>query len=404
MRAQLRRLIVITIIVAVLTATIFFVDFRTLFSALGGLSRTTLLILFGLLAVSSIIKAVRWAFYLRAAELDISWRNGMTSYLAGMSAGALPGGSWLPARLAQEHGTVRMRQAAAALFVAFVGDIIGISLVAWLGMLITRQPGPRFVLPAIGLAMAGIMIAMGRSQAVWHFVDRLLARSRFTRRWLPQEADIQSRVNALMRPGVLARGACFSMTTTLISAVILLVVVRGLTFSGISWRNAVYVHSFSENAAIVIPIPGGIGISDSSIAGLLNSLGIGWVRATYVVLALRSADLLYKTIVGSVMLLLFYHRLLFSALKLRRRARTASRQAQRVWKFGQRVTVSGAESAWNGSERLYQRTRRPVRLQESMPEGAALPARERPVVETPKPEPPADPVAPVHGTKRRPSA
>jgi putative heme transporter len=359
-KSQLRRIILITVSVAIVVAVVFFVDFGTLLSALGGLSSTSLLILFMLLAVSSLIKAVRWAFYLRAANLDISWRNGMTTYLAGMSAGALPGGSWLPVRLAQEHGNVRMRQAAASLFVAFVGDIIGISIVAWAGLLITRQPGPTFLLPAIGLAMASMLIAMGRSRQVWNSVDRLLARSRVTRRWLPQESDIQSRVNALMRPSVIARGTLFSVATTLVSAVILVVVVRGLTVSGISWRNAIYVHGFSETAAIVIPIPGGIGISDSSKAGLLNSLGIGWVRATYVVLALRSADLLFKTIVGSLLLVVFYNRLLLSALKLRSRAGVAGRHAKRVWTFGSRVTRNSAGTAWNSGGRIYQKSRRPT--------------------------------------------
>lgn len=371
MRSQLRRIILITVTIGIIVAVVFFVDFSTLIDALRGLSYTSLLMLFLLIAVSSIIKAVRWAFYLRAARLDISWFNGMKTYLAGMAAGALPGGSWLPVRLAQEHGTVRMRQAAPALFVAFVGDIIGISLVAWAALLITRQPGPTFMLPAIGLIMAGILIAMGRSRQVWNFVDRLLARSRVTRRWLPQESDIQSRVNALMRGSVIARGALMSIGTTLVSAAILVVVVRGLTFSGISWRNALYVHAAAETAAIVIPIPGGIGIADSSKAGLLNSLGIGWVRATYVVLALRSADLLFKTIVGSLLLIAFYNRLLLAALKLRTRAGAAGRHAKRVWKFGSRVTRSGAGSAWNSSGRIYHRSRRPPVVASATRSGSA---------------------------------
>src|SRR5690606_26941910 len=111
---------------------------------------------------------------------------------------------------------------------------------AWISLLATRQPGPTFVLPAIGLAMAGVLIAMGRSQRVWYFVDRLLARSRLTRGWLPKESNIQARVSALMRSSVIARGVLLSITTTVISVLVLVIVVRGLTFSGITWRNAFY--------------------------------------------------------------------------------------------------------------------------------------------------------------------
>ena len=97
----MRRIILIVIATAVLAAAIFYVDFSTLWSALAGLSITTLILLGILMFAGAILKSIRWAFYLRAAKLNISWRDGMTTYLAGMAAGAIPGGSWLPARLAQ---------------------------------------------------------------------------------------------------------------------------------------------------------------------------------------------------------------------------------------------------------------------------------------------------------------
>ncbi|MDQ3549352.1 MAG: lysylphosphatidylglycerol synthase domain-containing protein, partial [Chloroflexota bacterium] len=124
----MRRIILIVIATAVLAAAIFYVDFSTLWSALAGLTTTTVVLLVILLFTGALVKSLRWAFYLRAAQLDISWRDGMTTYLAGMAAGAIPGGSWLPARLAQEHGSVRMRQAAAGLFVGFVADMIALAV------------------------------------------------------------------------------------------------------------------------------------------------------------------------------------------------------------------------------------------------------------------------------------
>ena len=98
----MRRFILIVIALAILAAAIFYVDFSTLWSALAGLTTITLILLALQLVVSALVKSVRWAFYLRAAKLDISWRDGMTTYLAGMAAGAIPGGSWLPARLAHD--------------------------------------------------------------------------------------------------------------------------------------------------------------------------------------------------------------------------------------------------------------------------------------------------------------
>lgn len=330
----MRRLILIIIVIAAVIALSKLVDFSTFWEAIRGVPTTTLIAVIALMTVSAIVKAVRWAYYLRAAKLNISWKDGMTSYLAGMSAGALPGGSWLPARLAQEHGNVYMREAASGLFVGFVADTLGISLVAYSAMLLVHQPGGRFILPISGLVIAATLIAMGRSRRVWATIARLLAKTRLTRRWVPKEADIQLRVSALMRAPVISRGVAFSVTTTTLAAAMFFALANALTFSGVSPKEALFVHSVSESAALVLPVPGGYGVSDSSMAGLMGSLGIGWVRATFVILAIRSFDLLFKTIVGSAMLLLFYHRMLLRILKVRQRASVA-------WSFGMRMTWQG---------------------------------------------------------------
>ncbi|HEX5164782.1 MAG TPA: lysylphosphatidylglycerol synthase transmembrane domain-containing protein [Thermomicrobiales bacterium] len=335
----MRRFILIIIATAVLAAAIFYVDFSTLWSALAGLSTTTIVLLAVLLLAGALVKSLRWAFFLRAADLDISWRDGMTTYLAGMAAGAIPGGSWLPARLAQEHGSVRMRQAVSGLFVGFVADMIALAILAGTMILVMGEPRPRLLIPVAAIALAILLIAMGRSERLWYFIDRLLARSRFTSGLLPKEADIHQKISAVMRTTVVGRGVGFSLMTTTVSVCILYLLVNGLTFTGISVRQAYYVHSFSESAATVIPSPGGIGVIDSSMAGLLNSLSIGWVRATFVVLTIRSIDLLFKTVFGSVMLVVFYHRLLRDVLQFKRRARRVGLGAWRAWRFSWRFAT-----------------------------------------------------------------
>jgi uncharacterized membrane protein YbhN (UPF0104 family) len=329
----MRRIIFVTIAIAAIAAAIFYVDFATLWSAVAGLSTVTLVMLFLLLSAGAAVKALRWAFYLHAAGLHISQRDAMTSYLAGMSAAAVPGGSWLAPRLAQEHGEVRMRQAAVGLFVGFVADALALALVAIVAITLMDEPNNRYAIPALAIGFAGLLIAMGKSERLWYFIDRFLARWRLTQSWLPKEADIHGKVRAVMRVPVIARGVGFSIAATLVSMLVLYVLTNALTIRGVSLDEALYVHGFSEAAAMVIPSPGGIGVIDSSMAGLLNSLSIGWVRATYIVLTIRSIDLLYKTVVGSMVLVAFYHGLLASILRLRHRSRTARRHA---WLFASR--------------------------------------------------------------------
>jgi putative heme transporter len=342
----MRRLILVIIAIAAIAALIRFANLDILTSAFTSMSPGALLIFFGFFLAGAIVKAARFAFYLRSANLDIRWRDGMTSYLAALSVAALPGGGWLSARLAQEHGHVRMRQAASAMYVSLVADAIAVSFMAYGILLYMREPATGFLIPGLGVVVAIFLVIMGRSQRVWDVVSRLLARWRVTRRFLPQGEDIHSRILAVMRAKVISGGVLFSVAATLLSAGMLWTLVNGLTIRGLTLFEGVTIMSLSQAAGIVIPVPAGLGVTDTSMAAQLNALAIGFLRATYIALAYRSIDLLFKTIFGSLVLALFYNRLLMEILHVRRRARKAYRVALKAGRLSISIPMGMARVLW----------------------------------------------------------
>ena len=327
---MIRRVSLILVAFGTLLGLAILADIQLVVRVFDALPATSLAMLIGIFLAVSAVKGLRWAFYLRSARLNIRWRDGMTSFLAGMSTSSLPGGSWLAPRLAQEHGLVRMRQAAPALFVSFIVDAITLPLIVLAIFLMTGQSGYSIAIPVIGIMLGVGLVAMGRSRRVWNMVSRLLNRSRFTRRWLPQERDVQMRVQALMRPRVLLGGIAFSFGATVLSAAFLMTLVVALTFRGISAGEALWIHSVSETAGVAIPVPGGYGVTDSSITGLLAQHEIGLRRATFLALVLRSSDAIFRVLFGTLVLFLRYDRFLLNALDLRGRTHGAYRHACKV--------------------------------------------------------------------------
>lgn len=324
---MITRIALILVAFATVSGLVFLADIGLLVQVLTALPAISLAMLVAIFLAGALLKGLRWAFYLRFAHLNIRWRDGMTSYLAAMTTSSLPGGSWLAPRLAQEHGHVRMRQAAPALFVSFIVDALTLPLMILALFIITDQPGYSFAIPIGGLLIGLALFAMGRSARVWNLAASILDRTRITRRWLPKERDIQIRVRALMRPQVLLGGIAFSLIATVFSAAFLMVLVVALTFRGISPGEALWVHSLSEAARIALPVPGGIGVTDSSITGLLTQYDIGLRRATFLALILRSSEAGFRVLFGSLVLFIRYEGFLLNALDLRRRTRGAYRRA-----------------------------------------------------------------------------
>ena len=331
---MIRRLFTIALAIAAVAALLRYADIPTAVSALVSMPRTSLLAVLGLLFARALAQAARWSYYLRSAELPIRRRDAMTSFLAGMSLGWLPGGGLFAARLAQEHGHVRMRQAAPALLVKVVADLFVLATLAFGFGLAVREPRDRLLIPIAGLAFASLLVTMSRSQRLWDSIDRLLGRFRLTRNWLSQEADIHARVKALMRARVLATGILFSLLTTALSIMLLTLLVDGLTFRGITPLEAATIHATAETVGKLAPIGVGFTLGDSSLAQMLNGLGIGWIRVLYLMLTLRSLNLLFRTGFGAMTLVACYRPLLFAALDLPRRQRTTRRWAGYAWRRG----------------------------------------------------------------------
>lgn len=327
----MRRLIVLGLTLGVLLVLARYADPSAVAVAVASMPRTSQLLLAGLLLASALTRAARWSYYLRSAALPIRRRDAISSYLAALSISWLPGGSLLAPRLAQEHGQVYMREAAPALVIRVIADLLVVASLTFAMMLGTHQPRDRLLIPVAGLALAGLLITMSRSARVWAFIDRLLGRFRLTRRWRSKEIDIQVRVQALMRRRVLATGMLWSLATTALSVLILWVLVNALTVRGITFPEATRIHVTVATVGVLAPIGIGVSIGDSSQAQLLNTLGMAWTRVVFVLVTLRSVTLLFQAIIGVTTLLLCYRPWLAAALAMPRRSRATRRWIGGAW-------------------------------------------------------------------------
>jgi putative heme transporter len=312
----MRRYIIIAIIIASALFFYYVADLESMSSAILSMSAEAVFILLLLLLINEVIKGLRWGFFLRSSNLDIRMGDALTSYLAAQAATAMPGGSMLGARLAQEHGNVKMRQAAASLVGQMFGDAFGLSVMAALAIIITTQRNIQLVIPALTVMLALIAIKIIRSPTLSAKITRFMSRYRLTQRFSLQEEDFRHHTMVLMRPRVLAGGALFSIAATILSTGILMVITNSLTERGVNAGEALYVHSFSTVARVLVPVPGGYGVSDGSLAGLLNYLGIGFARATFVALAYRTVIMLFRTVFGLLVLIARYPHLLVGQLRV----------------------------------------------------------------------------------------
>ena len=312
----MKRFIIIALIIA---AAIFFyavADLESMSSAILSMSAESVFILLLLLLANEIVKGLRWAFFLRSSKLDISTFDALTSYLAAQAGTALPGGSLLGARLAQEHGNVKMRQATASLVGQTFADAFALSVMATIAIVATSQRNIQLFIPLLTAIGAIAVVQVLRNRGLGDRVIGFLGKFRLTRRVVPQSDDFRDYIVVLMNFRTLVGGSIYSIGATILSTAILLVLALSLTERGLHPFEALYAHSFSTVARVLVPVPGGYGVSDGSLTGLLNYLGIGLARATFVALAYRTVIMVFRTIFGALVLVARYPHLLVGQLRV----------------------------------------------------------------------------------------
>lgn len=314
----MKRAVILILIAAAIVALFVITDLESMSSAILSMPGEMFLALVALLVLNELVKGLRWAFFLRAARLDIRMVDGLSSYLAAQAATAIPGGSMLGARLAQEHGQVRMHQAASGLVGQALVDVWGISLLAAGAIFLTGQRPAQLLVPGIGVLLSLVVFTGLRSPRLRCAGIGFFGRWRVTRRFLPLEEDFLKHAATLMRSRTLAIGALFSVASTVLSALILLVITAALTDRGMTGGEAIYAHTVSVATRLVVPVPGGYGIGDASLAGMLNYIGIGLARATFIALAYRSVGVLFRTFLGLLILLARYPYLLVGPIDMPR--------------------------------------------------------------------------------------
>jgi putative heme transporter len=312
----MKRFIIIALIIAIAVFFYAVADLESMSSAILSMSAEAVFVLLLLLLANEIVKGLRWAFFLRSSGLDISTFDALTSYLAAQAGTALPGGSLLGARLAQEHGNVKMRQATASLVGQSFADAFALSVLATVAIVATSQRNIQLFIPLLTAVGAIVVVQVLRNRALGDRVLAFLGRFRLTRRVVTRGDDFRDYIVVLMNFRTLAGGSIYSLGATILSTAILLVLAVSLTERGLHPFEALYAHSFSTVARVLVPVPGGYGVSDGSLTGLLNYLGIGLARATFVALAYRTVIMVFRTIFGALVLVARYPHLLVGQLRV----------------------------------------------------------------------------------------
>ena len=288
--------VVVYLVLAVLA------DSEDLGSALGGFRWSLVPVIFGLVALSYVVRFVRWSYYLKLLEATMPLRPNVAIFVAGLSMTISPG------KLGEVLKSVFIRQVNGAPIARTAPAVVAERATDGTGMILWGLMGAlafSFGLEALllFLAIAVVGIAVLRSKRLSLLAERVLLKLPLLRRLAPHLGEFHGASNELLgtRPLIVGTLISFFSWGLEILAVYLCAVGIG---AEVPFLMLVFVFVVGSFAGAFSMLPGGIGAAEAGMYGMFVGVaGISAGVAAGLTLVIRLATLWFATLLGVIGLL-----------------------------------------------------------------------------------------------------
>lgn len=260
------------------------------------------------------LRFVKWQYYLGVIGSHLPLRASLGIFIAGLAMAMTPGkaGELLKSYLLKQENGTPVAVSAPLVLAERLTDGLAMFLLAAMGMFAFRHEGVLFWLTAgIALGMVGFVL-LSRSRRLFAWGVHLWARLPWLGRYAPHLAqaydstyDLLALPNLALAVGlglISWGGECLALHLTLVAL--------GLPTSFDLFLAATFTLAVSTLIGAISFLPGGLGATDITLAGLLERLlGISADLAVVATLIIRFATLWFGVGIGLIVLFRLLRRL-----------------------------------------------------------------------------------------------
>ncbi|RIK38981.1 MAG: TIGR00374 family protein [Chloroflexi bacterium] len=260
--------------------------------------------IFGLTLLNYLLRWVKWHYYLHVIDVDtVTRRDSALIFSAGLTMALTPGkvGELLKSYLLRARTGIPMSRSAPVLVAERATDAIGLLILAFFGLIAFRNGWQILVASAIVIAM-GLLVVQHDATMV-----RLLNRVGSMRAMKGRAASLEllyTNMRTLLRPRPLGMGIAIGVVSWFFECVAFYLILVGLDLprSAELLLQATFVFTVSAWVGGLSLLPGGLGASEASVAGLLllivDDPGMTTSVAGAATLLVRFATLWFGVLIG----------------------------------------------------------------------------------------------------------
>lgn len=269
-------------------------------AALGRFRWSLVPVVVGATLANYALRFLKWDFYLRRLAVPLPRGQSLLVFLAGLTMSVTPGkvGELLKAFLVRDLVGTELSRTASVVMAERLTDVAGLLILSAVG--VTALPHGGVLLGAVAVLLAVAVVVLRTRWLVALLDGTLLRGERLARLAEPLRLFLGAG-RTLLVPSALVWAVVLSVLSWFFECLAFYLVLHGLGL-GTPLRAATFVYAFASLAGAVSMLPGGLGVAEGSLTGLLVALGTALPDAAAATLLIRAATLWLAVLLGAVTL------------------------------------------------------------------------------------------------------
>ncbi len=307
-RGLVRKVLIGTLLGALVFAGLsLYADVSALRQNLGAFDWTAMAVALLLASGNYVLRFGRWQYYLRRVGVVVPHPESALVFLSGFVMSVTPGklGEVFKSLLLYESRGVSITRTAPIVFAERLTDLLALVLLTALGSLSFAQGVP---IAAAGATVVGLILLASAWRPLGELLLRIAARLPLVKKIAPRLREAYESLYVLTRPAPLLSATALATLSWGLECVALWVLLRALPGGGLGGEESLFAYSASTIAGALAMMPGGLGVTEAGMTGLIEALSsgrIGSAAASAGTMLTRLATLWWAVVVGAVALAVF---------------------------------------------------------------------------------------------------
>lgn len=244
-----------------------------------------------------LVRLLRWHRYLRSVAVAVTPAESATVFFAGLAMSVTPGkfGELLKAQYIKNINGTNRRVTAPVIVAERLTDLIGVLFLASFGVF-TLNYGTVVFFIVLGVIALAVGVIATRPVAL--ACIRVLAPLPVVGKRVDKLIEAYESMSTLMRPANLLPATLLAIIAWACEATGFYLVINAFPGQNVGFETASFIYAFAILVGAVSMLPGGLGATEGTMAGLLLFVHVTGARAVAATLITRLATLWFAVAIG----------------------------------------------------------------------------------------------------------